>query len=404
MAAEGVWLPPVQLVSFGITTSAPARRSAVHRLWIGSGRAALAWLRERQVVVPALSTIESLVRSARSEAERDIYLVISNALTEEEKRQLDELWRISPQNGSMLGWLRRSPRSGTAAGILDLLNRLDWIRQVGLPEDALGSISPSRIRQLAARGGRHSGQHFRRFPEEKRYAILVSFLLYTAAELTDRSVEFHIRLMGRLLNRAEKRQKMQVLGHGQSLNKHLHQFVRLAKALVAAHHQATDLSKAVESIVSWDALAHQVQLAEGAIPPTTSQSCSISGPTTRRFASMRRSFWQCWNSNPLKGCALCFALWTFCASSTVRKQHMFLSMRQFLSLNRAGVGMSSRRKDSTGVTTNYAYFPRSGGAFVPATSGLQQPSFSTAGELSCARQPGAPPRLRTRSKSSERQL
>ena len=103
------------------------------------------------MVIPALSTIESLVRSVRNQAERDVYQAISNTVPDKQKQQLDGLWQITPQSGSMLGWLRRSPRSCTPAGICDLLERLGWIRGIGLPAKALGSISPHRIRQLAAR-------------------------------------------------------------------------------------------------------------------------------------------------------------------------------------------------------------------------------------------------------------
>lgn len=55
-------------------------------------------------------------------------------------------------------------------------------------------------------------------------------------------------------------------GLGRSLNKHLHQFVRLAKALIAAHHGATDLSRAVESIISRGALAQQVHQGRTRLP------------------------------------------------------------------------------------------------------------------------------------------
>jgi Domain of unknown function (DUF4158) len=82
---------------------------------------ALEWLRSQRVIVPALTTLESLVRSVRSEVERHIYDRIEKELTGDQKKTLDGLLEVSPKRGSMLGWLRRVPSSCSAAGIQDLL-------------------------------------------------------------------------------------------------------------------------------------------------------------------------------------------------------------------------------------------------------------------------------------------
>ena len=75
------------------------------------------WLRSQRVIVPALTTLESLVRSVRSEIERHVYDRIEKGLSGDQKKTLDGLLEISPKRGSMLGWLRRVPSSCSAAGI-----------------------------------------------------------------------------------------------------------------------------------------------------------------------------------------------------------------------------------------------------------------------------------------------
>jgi hypothetical protein len=47
------------------------------------------WLRSRRVTVPALTTLESLVRSVRSEIERHVYDRIEKALSGDQKKTLD---------------------------------------------------------------------------------------------------------------------------------------------------------------------------------------------------------------------------------------------------------------------------------------------------------------------------
>ncbi|MBV9085573.1 MAG: DUF4158 domain-containing protein [Acidobacteriaceae bacterium] len=80
-------------------------------------QSAAAWLREHRVILPALSTLQSVVRSVRSEVERQIYQYLAKGLSQAECVELDKMLEIGPTNGSLLGWVRRVPRSCSPAGI-----------------------------------------------------------------------------------------------------------------------------------------------------------------------------------------------------------------------------------------------------------------------------------------------
>jgi hypothetical protein len=68
------------------------------------------------------------VRSVRGTIERQVYWRLTNSLTHEQMADLAKLLDVGPAKGSLLGWLRRVPRSCSAAGILDLIRRLLWVR------------------------------------------------------------------------------------------------------------------------------------------------------------------------------------------------------------------------------------------------------------------------------------
>ena len=161
------------------------------------------WLREHRVILPALSKLESLVRSVRSDAERQIYRRLAARLSREHRVELERMLETGPSRGSLFGWVRRVPRSCSPTGVCDLIQRVNWIRDRDVSNDVIEQIPASRIQQLAARGGRHSLSHFRRFPPEKRHAILAAFQLHMGGELTDRAVDFHNRLIGRMFHHAE---------------------------------------------------------------------------------------------------------------------------------------------------------------------------------------------------------
>jgi TnpA family transposase len=220
-------------------------------------QSALEWLRSHSVIVPALMTLEALIRSVRSEVERTVYLCIEEALTGEQKKTLDGLLELSPKRGSMLGWLRRVPSSCSASGILDLIRRLLWVRDLGVKPELADAVPAVRLRQLAARGARHSLSHFRRFPDVKRHAILAAFLLYVTQELTDRTFAFHNRLFGRMFHTAETNRWTHLTVSGTTVNEKLHNHSRLTRALADAHRNGTDLRAAVESVLSWERLEQE---------------------------------------------------------------------------------------------------------------------------------------------------
>jgi TnpA family transposase len=219
------------------------------------------WLREHRIILPTLSRLESLVRSVRSEVERQIYGRLAGRLSREHRIELERMLETGPSRGSLFGWIRRVPRSCSPAGVCDLIQRISWIRDRGVSKDVTEEIPAVRIQQLAARGGRHSLSHFRRFPPEKRHAILAAFLLHVAGELTDRAVDFHNRLIGRMFHQAEDRRWIDFSTDGASVNAKLHNYARLTEAIIKAKKQNRGIEGAIEAVMDWEMLEKDGQAA-----------------------------------------------------------------------------------------------------------------------------------------------
>lgn len=220
---------------------------------------ALEWLRERRVLLPALATLESLVRSVRSQIEREVYGRLFRRLEESQRAELDKFLELGPSRGSLLGWLRRVPQACSPAGILDLLQRLYRVREAGIPSEVTAGMAGIRMDKLAARGARHSVAHFRRFPPEKRYSILAVFVLSVAEELTDRSLDFHRRLIGRLFRNAENKQWTEFVEQGSGVNEKLHNYARLTAVMARARKEGHRVEDAIEQEFAWEALERDGQ-------------------------------------------------------------------------------------------------------------------------------------------------
>lgn len=131
--------------------------------------------------------------------------------------------------------------------MLDLLDRLEFVRSHETGPRLTRFVSPLLVRQFANRGARHTLQHLRGYEINKRLGITSSYLLECQPMLLDEITGMFTRLAGRWFNRAEKRRWRSFQDHGRTINQKLHEFVRLGDALVAARNNKTDLEAAVEA-------------------------------------------------------------------------------------------------------------------------------------------------------------
>jgi hypothetical protein len=268
-------------------------------------QSAMEWLRGRRVILPALATLESLARSVRGTVERQVYWRLANSLAHEPKTELAKLLDLGPAKGSLLGWLRRVPRSCSAAGMLDLIRRLLWVRDTGVPNE-LGE----RLHRCASASWRRgapatASSHFRRFPPEKRYAILAAFLLQVSEELTDRSMDFHRRLIGRLFRESDKKQWAYFVDQGAVVNAKLLNYARLTAALAQARRNRHSLDAVIASEFGWDALERDGQEAGHLAKPKEVATSSIFAPSIHSSGSTRPSSWKPSSSRPSRRKSRC---------------------------------------------------------------------------------------------------
>ena len=171
-------------------------------------------MRRRGLVLPALSTIELIVWQVGQGAEQETFAQLTETLSPLQRVELDDLLIPSVEvEERSLTWLRRAIGAPGAKGILDLIDRLRVVRSFELSARLAEGVHPQRLRQLAARGARHTLQHLREYADPKRRAILVSYLLHNGGQFIDELVEMYMRVVGRWFNKADKRHSETRLSH-----------------------------------------------------------------------------------------------------------------------------------------------------------------------------------------------
>src|SRR5260370_16036354 len=103
-------------------------------------------LRRHRVLIPTRRMLELLLHQARSRAERLIYRALTNGLTDTQGNALDTLLNQKPEAAtSWMGWLRQLPQAPAARNILALIERLQFLRELGIDADRHRSVSISAV-------------------------------------------------------------------------------------------------------------------------------------------------------------------------------------------------------------------------------------------------------------------
>jgi lipopolysaccharide transport system permease protein len=93
-----------------------------------------------------------------------------------------------------LSYLKEDPGQSSPKAFLDVIERLEVIRKIKLNLN-LDGIHPNRIRQLSRLGSKYEPHSFRRFEENKRYAMLALYLYDLSQSLVDFAIAFVVLLV-----------------------------------------------------------------------------------------------------------------------------------------------------------------------------------------------------------------
>lgn len=220
-------------------------------------------LRYQRVILPPIDVIERVCAHALIRGTQRVYEALTAPLTPGQLASLDRL--LQPREGargSTLAWLRQPPGAPNARHILAHLDRLQVVRDLGLPDRLEQAAHQNRLLKLAREGGQMTGQHLRELEPQRRHATLVAVVLETRATVIDEIIDLHDRFLGTLFARAKRSHAEQLQQTGQTIGDQVQLFFRIGRALLAARASGQDPFAAIEAIVPWDELAARITVAE----------------------------------------------------------------------------------------------------------------------------------------------
>ncbi|AJA46824.1 transposase [Clostridium pasteurianum DSM 525 = ATCC 6013] len=248
-------------------------------------KAAIAELRNKMIILPGITTIERVVNEVITKADNLVIDIINNSLTESQKKSLDFIIE-SPNEDTKttLAWLKEDPGQSTPNAFLEVIKRLDRIRDLKLDLN-IESVHPNRIRQLSRLGSKYEPYSFRRFEDNKRYAMLALYLYDLSQTLVDLAIDIHDRQINIFLSKGRKEQESIQKQNGKFLNEKVIQFVDIGAALIKAKNESLDPFETIEAVMPWDKIIKSVEEAKNLARPINYDYIDL---LDKRYSQLRK--------------------------------------------------------------------------------------------------------------------
>lgn len=247
--------------------------------------AALDRLRTDKVIAPGITTVEELVWVVLRLAERRVVRQVLDPLAPEQYAVLDALLHGDALiNGlTRLTWLRAAPEIASTASLCNVLERLAFVRGLRLPAPSV-QTSPHRLRQLARRCAQYDVQPLAKLAPVRRHTLLVAYVGELAHELIDQALDMFDKMIGELLRKGERTQKLHLQHHARASNASLCVLTTAVEAFLIAKQEGLDPYLTVFDAVPEATLAATVDRAKALARPIDLDSLDLIEP---KYARMR---------------------------------------------------------------------------------------------------------------------
>jgi TnpA family transposase len=156
------------------------------------------YLRLRRIILPSHSRLGRLIASSIKEAHIGLYRQITERYPKGDLPKLDALLTsIESTSYSELMHFKQPPPIANAKALNQLLSYLEVLEELKVQECNLSDINPKVLETLAQLAKDQSSWDLRRIrPNEKRYAIVICFLVESAKTILDTIIDMHSLLLG----------------------------------------------------------------------------------------------------------------------------------------------------------------------------------------------------------------
>lgn len=249
-------------------------------------QAMLDHLRGANVLVPTAAVLERIGLVARARARKKAFEALANDLTDAARDALDNLLKVDPEvRRSRFAWLRDYSESPAPTNIVALLDRLDYVRGLGVGADHSARIHTARFSRLIDEGAVMTAQHIADLEPTRRMAILVAQVSNLETRLGDATLAMFDKYMGSLFSRARNRDERRFQATKRDVAKALILFRRTIAALKQAKETKEDGVAVVDREVGMKRLDQALPII-GSVADVADQDILVTA--AERYSVLRR--------------------------------------------------------------------------------------------------------------------
>lgn len=226
-------------------------------------------LRRHQVILPAVSTIESVCWGVRQQARTAVYPALTGDLTQTQREQIRLTLALRQDTGlTSLAWLNQPPGSPSTDDFHQIMERLEFMLRMGINPAVKERVHPNRLREMYQEARRLGAWRLERYEDEPYVlSMLVAFMLEQTGILIDQALDMHHKLVQQLLTRSENQQGRQFQREGRAINAKVREYAAVGRALIVAYAEGADWYEAIQSVLPWPQFVDSVLEAESLLRP-----------------------------------------------------------------------------------------------------------------------------------------
>ena len=249
-------------------------------------QAVLAHLRAERVLIPAAAVLERIGLAARVRARKRVFQTLAEGLPDATREALESLLTLDPGlRRSRFAWLRDYAESPAPTNLLALLDRLEYVRGLGIDAARARRIHPARLARLLAEAAVMTVQHIADLEPARRMAILVTQTADLDSRLADATLAMFEKYIGSLFSKAQNRGERRFQATKRDVAKALLLFRRTIAALKQAQATGEDGVAVVDRQVGLKRLDDVLPVI-GAVAEIADQDTLVTA--SERYSVLRR--------------------------------------------------------------------------------------------------------------------
>ncbi|MGV7963768.1 hypothetical protein QPK13_22705 [Photorhabdus tasmaniensis] len=163
------------------------------------------YLLNAKVILPGPSVMERLIISVCSDVHERLFESLYQQLSTKIRHAIDELLIASPGDQRTLFYLLKEyPPSATISSIQSYLERYRSLNDTGIDTIESRIVDPAFMDYLYKLARRYNAKDIKRFKENKRYSLMLCFLLETRKVLLDHLVKMHDQYILDMLRKSKQ--------------------------------------------------------------------------------------------------------------------------------------------------------------------------------------------------------